>query len=141
MPLLHPSSYVTVEEVVERRADHDVEDVADDVAGDAAVLGVLDRLVEPRAQRRLDRRAVPAHRLRPGRGHEREHELLAGRVQAAGGAVQAAEREALHLPVQPAALERGLVPARLGELRLPEADRPDRELDDDQRQRRAEEDA
>ena len=81
-------------------------------------LGVLERLVEPGLQRVVDRLAVPAHRLRPGCGDEREDELLAGRVQTAGGAVQAAEHEALHLTVDPAALERRLRRARVGELGL-----------------------
>ena len=62
-------------------------------------------------------------------------------VQPAGGAVQAAEREPLHLAVDAAALERGLRRARVGELRLSEVDRPERELDDQERHRQAEQDA
>ena len=84
----------------------------------------------------VDRLPVPAHPLRPGGGHEREHELLARGVQLAGGAVQPAEREPLHLAVdRRPPVERGLRRARVGELRLAEVDRPERELDDQQRDR------
>src|SRR5581483_2941439 len=91
-----------VEEEVERRADHDLEDVADHVAGDAAVLGVPSRAPEAEAQGVLDRLPVRAHALRPGRRDERQDELLAARVQLARGPVEPAEREALHLAVETA---------------------------------------
>ena len=61
---------------------------------------------------------VPAHVADARRRDEREHELLARRVQVAGGAVQAREREPLHGAVDAAARERGLRRAGIGEARL-----------------------
>src|SRR5262249_20086729 len=102
------------EEPFQRRRDEPVERVPEQAAGGAAG-EVGGRPVEAGPKRTVDRGAVPAHRLHVGRGHEREHELLAARVQLARRAVQPREREALDGPVEPAARERRLRRARIGE--------------------------
>ena len=68
-------------------------------------------------------------------GENESTSSLAARVQAAGGAVQSREREALDGAVDAAAGEGRLRRAGVGELRLPEGDRPEGELDDEEHRR------
>ena len=125
------------ERVGDRLAQHERERVADD----AAAGRVVGRPVEARARSAFRIVAcVPAHLLRAERRREREHELLARRVERAGGAVQPREREALHRRVdraEEAALAHAAASSCTGSARsrLAEADRAHAELDGDQRHR------
>ncbi len=109
-----------VQEEVERGADDHLEDVADHETRRTAALEIVECLVEARAECVLDRLTVPADRPRARGRDERQDELLAGRVQLARGAVEAAEREALHLAVDSPTVERRLRRARVGKPSLAE---------------------
>src|SRR4029453_16882903 len=67
----------------------------------AAVLRLVDRPQQARSQRHLDRVLVPAPPHHSAAA-EREHELLTRGVQAARGAVEAVEDDALHGGVETA---------------------------------------
>src|SRR4051812_46777771 len=101
------------------------EDRSEDARYVATVLGLVDRLHQPRADRRLSLLVAPA--ARPG--SERLDQPLTGGVQPAGCIVQAVEDDPLQPRVDPAAETGSLRGTGVDALDLAEAPRAHAELD------------